>query len=194
MKHYYILLLGLLLLPCTSLAATTPVTVPLGNLSVTPPPPPPMPAFTQTVSQPVNVTVVINGQTFTATGTLTGSLTFTPVTTSGTTGSTTGSTSGSTTGTTTGSTAALDTLPYVTDTLAADRTSSDTFHPNDLVYIEGHRLQDVNGIVYVNLLPVTINSWADTEIQVQLGPATSTPGTMLTVMRPDHNYDSTKAF
>lgn len=79
-------ILSLLLLALPALAQNTPVTVPLGNVTVSVTPPPPS-SFTQpvsqTVSQIVNQTVTINGIQYTVTGALsgtqTGTLTFTQV-------------------------------------------------------------------------------------------------------------------
>lgn len=133
-------------------------------LTIQVPPPPP-------VTVTVNQQVTANGVTYAVTGTLT----LTPVVPSS---SITGALPG----------------PSVTDTLTVDHQSSSTFHPNDLVYLEGRQFQNVPGSVYLNLLPVPINSWADSEIQIHLTDGVFPSGTMLTVMRPDQQYQSTLGF
>lgn len=133
-------------------------------LTIQVPPPPP-------VTVTVNQQVTANGVAYTVTGTLT----LTPVVPGS---SVTGALPG----------------PSVTDTLTADHQSSDTFHINDLVYLEGQRFQDLPGSVYLNMLPVPVNSWADSEIQIHLTDDLFLAGSMLTVMRPDQQYQSTLGF
>jgi len=79
--------LAIILTLLLTTAAIAQVTVPLGNVTVTPPPPA---SFTQQVTQPVDVTVSLNGVQYRVTGPLAGTLTFTLV--SGTTGGTGGTT------------------------------------------------------------------------------------------------------
>lgn len=188
MKFLTSVFVAALLSAAALVSAQTSVNIPLGNLSVTPPPT----SFAQPASVAVNQTVTINGVTYQVTGTLSGTLTFaasstTGTTTGGTTGATTGGTTGTTTGSTTGGTTGATTggttAPTITGVYNPPGNHVVSAPSGSTVTIAGSGFGAAVGTVTVAGLSATVNTWLDTAIVAVLptvtqnttGPVVVTP-------------------